>query len=198
MTRSKKISIIAAVFIAAAVGAGTAGYLLREQTRATLSEISSLSLSARETRQDLLSLYRSRLDHAKALLDVLDAPGIKPEWTDVQNWRVETTDDLAALDLKQTSVSNHLASIISQTEPLSKPELQFPSNSALGKRVEKARAAFREYERFEQDIVRKRRFYLEIAQKHENLRVHLGQAERPPELPLFPAEKALLKKDAQL
>ena len=195
MTRSKKTSLIFAVFVLAAVVAGTAGYFLRERTRATLSEIASLSASASETRQDLLSLYRSRLDRAKALLEVLDAPGIKPEWTDIQNWRVETAADLAALDLQQTAISNHLASVISQTEPLAKPELTFPKDSPLGKRIEKARAAFRDYERFEQDIVRKRRFYFDIARKHEVLRLHLGQAERPAELPLFPAEKALLKKE---
>ncbi|MBL7688675.1 MAG: hypothetical protein JNJ49_11610 [Bdellovibrionaceae bacterium] len=195
MTRSKKTSIIVAVFVLAAVGAGIAGYLLRERTRATINEIASLSVTANETRQDLLSLYRSRLDRAKALLEVLEAPAIKPEWANTQNWRAETAADLAALDQQQTAISSHLASVISQTEPLAKPELTFPKDSPLGKRVEKARAAFRDYEKFEQDIVRKRRFYFDLAQRHETLRQHVGLAERPAELPLFPAEKALLKKE---
>lgn len=195
MTRSKKTSIIVAIFVLAAVVAGTAGYFLRERTRATLSEIANLSVTASETRQDLLNLYRSRLDRAKALLEILEAPNIKPEWADTQNWRAETAADLAALDLQQTAISSHLASVISQTEPLAKPELAFPKDSPLGKRVEKARAAFRDYEHFEQDIVRKRRFYFDVVQKHETLRLHLGLSERPAELPLFPAEKALLKKE---
>lgn len=191
---SRKKAVIAAVFILTAVIAGTAGYLLRERTRRTLNEIATVTADATETRLALLSLYRFRLERANALLEALKGLPLKSEWTDIKTWRAETAEDLAALDLNQSAISNHIASVLMRAEVIQKPELSFPKNSLLNKQAEKARLAFRDFERFEQEIVRKRRSYLESFKRHQALRTRIGLSERPAELPLFPAERALLEK----
>jgi len=147
--------IIAAVGIATAVGIHRRGETeLVEQRRSAVA----MAESSEKQRAELLELYVRRIDLASRLLKSIGAPPLNPEWTKTEGWRTATAEDLAALDRYQNLISNHLAQFMSKIQIYGEPGKTKPDKT-MQEVIKQAQG----FERFEQDILRKRREYAELA-----------------------------------
>jgi hypothetical protein len=114
--------------------------------------------SGRKIRVELLELYVRRVELASRLLKLISAPPLNPSWTRVEDWRADTAEDLAALDRDQNQISNHLAQYMSKIQIYGEPQKR-KTGKVPGKEMEELIKQAQNFERFEQDIVRKRREY---------------------------------------
>jgi hypothetical protein len=131
-----------------------------------------------ELRSRLLALYIERVKLASELLAASSAQPLKADWTQTSKWKAVTTQDLAALDSDQNQISNHLAQALTKID-------------IYGTKQTRSAILIREFEKFEQEISRKRTEYTSLAadfvQKNNGNYAH-------DRVPQFPAELALQRK----
>jgi hypothetical protein len=157
----------------------------------------SMADASKETRSELLALYKQRVLLAESLLKSLGAPPLSKNWTRSEYWKVATPEDLASLDSDQNLISNHIARYLSKIQmysgnPTAKQDLK----------MENVLKQSQSFEQFEQTIVRKRREYYEMAETFRSRFQKLRKREKLKDdpdfsngnFPLFPAESALQRK----
>ena len=162
-------------------------YFLKAQSiaRQTL-EARNLVERSNTTLEELMSLYKERLQRIQSLLVQIHATPLNSEWTRIETWKSETDEDLARFDQNQNSISNYVSEAMSQATQ-AKPK---KSSKGTANSIE----LFKDFERFEQKIVMKRKQYFDLYQQL------LGFSRRlsvdPPIVvpPMFPVEKQLAEK----
>lgn len=178
VSSNRKAIRLAVALLVLSVLAGFAWlYHSRQVTAERTAQARALALDAQKVRTELTELYKERLLRAKTLLSQLHAAPLKPEWTQSETWTTQTDSELAQFDLVQNSISNHLSEVFTKTK----------SSSQTSKLIA-------EFERFEQNIVAKRKQYFELY-RHLLSESKTLRAEPPIEVPpIFPLEKQWAEK----
>lgn len=192
--RNKFITAVVAV---AVLGTAVTALLVRRNTNDLADQRNSafsMAESGQKQRAELLELYIRRVQLATDLLKAIGAPPLKPEWAKTETWRTDTEDQLAALDRDQNLISNHLAQSMTRIQLYADDKKTGP-NTAMKDVVAKAQ----EFERFEQDIVKKRSDYTSLVATFESKFQETRSREKlkndpdfsTEKFPLFPAELEL-------
>ena len=181
-----------------AIGGGAAGWFVVSKQRhhaRQLAQAFETHARALLVKDELLLMYQRRLDKAVVLVQFFDAPRLKDEWSHPEIWKTDSAADLAAFDQVQSQISNHIAEILTHTPALdnnakpSKPPAR--SGTTYQRKVDDAKRLVREFENFEQEIVKKRQAYNDLVLQFDSLKPALAKnLNGLAELPQFPIEKA--------